>query len=155
MALININGQLQTANQSLCNILGYTETEMKEMTIADITIPEDLKGTLKFMDAVISGKRDGYNFEQLYITKTGKVIWVNATVASVKNDKREFMHVVAQIIDITENKLLNESLKEHNKRLVNFAHIVSHNLRSHIGNMTMLLEISKTNNPDFFDSERF
>lgn len=32
-------------------------------------------------------------------------------------------------------------VEEQNSRLLNFAHIVSHNLRSHSGNIAMLLEI--------------
>ncbi|OBX21942.1 hypothetical protein BAA08_10810 [Bizionia sp. APA-3] len=155
MALIDLTGQVQMTNQSLCDVLGYTEAEMKTMTIIDITFPEDLNDTFKFMEGVISGKQEGYNFEKRYITKKGNVIWANASVAAVKNDKNEFTHVVAQIVDITENKLLNESILEHNNRLINFAHIVSHNLRSHTGNMTMLLEISRTNNPDLLDEEIF
>ncbi|MGY0391873.1 PAS domain S-box protein [Bizionia sp. KMM 8389] len=155
MAIISSNGKIQMANPSLCSMLKYSETELKEMSIYNITFDKDLAFTSEFLESLTSGKIDGKNFDKRYITKNGSIIWANATVAAVKNDKGEFTHVVAQLIDVTENKLLNESLKEHNKRLVDFSHIVSHNLRSHTSNINMLLDIGKDKNPDLIDNEIF
>ena len=62
------------------------------------------------------------------------------------------------ISDITEEKQKENELhrtldivSDQNKRLVNFAHIVSHNLRNHAGNFTMLLSLLE-NDPS--DEER-
>lgn len=56
--------------------------------------------------------------------------------------------VLAVVTDISQRKQkemqLNETLDivgEQNKRLLNFAHIVSHNLRNHAGNISMLLSL--------------
>src|SRR5690606_31789897 len=71
------------------------------------------------------------------------------------NDKGETTYFVCQVSDITDKKLLTESLTEHNNRLQNYAHIVSHNLRSHTGNLSMLLELSQINQKPSFDDEIF
>jgi PAS domain S-box-containing protein len=61
-----------------------------------------------------------------------------------------FVHVA----DITENKLLEHQLHasnslviEQNKRLLNFANVVSHNLKSYAGNLSSIMELLV--NPDF------
>ena len=66
-------------------------------------------------------------------------------VTVVKDLDGNPIHSIAQILDITdriesEKKLqsLVEVTKSQNDSLMNFAHIVSHNLRSHSTNMTML-----------------
>ena len=48
------------------------------------------------------------------------------------------------MLDVTQNQ---------NTRLLDFAHIVSHNLRSHSGNLTMLIDLIKIENPEFFQNE--
>src|SRR5690606_36253598 len=71
----------------------------------------------------------------------------------VRNDLGEAMHFVSQLQDITENKKLIETMKDQNKRLINFAYIVSHNLRSHTGNISMLLDIMELEIPEFTENE--
>ena len=58
------------------------------------------------------------------------------------------MYFISQIIDITSQKKAEEEIqslllvtKDQNERLKNFAHIVSHNLRSHSGNIAMMLDL--------------
>ena len=41
----------------------------------------------------------------------------------------------------TELQTVLEITKDQNERLKNFAHIVSHNLRSHSGNIDMILDL--------------
>ncbi|MFL9482719.1 PAS domain-containing protein [Chitinophagaceae bacterium LWZ2-11] len=60
------------------------------------------------------------------------------------------------VTDITKRKQIEERLQNsfdtishQNKRLLNFAHIVSHNLRSHAGNFEMVLDlVNRTNIPE-------
>ncbi|GAA4458046.1 hypothetical protein GCM10023092_25740 [Rurimicrobium arvi] len=62
--------------------------------------------------------------------------------------------------DITELKLKEQEIqsllnvtRDQNERLRNFAHIVSHNLRSHAGNISMLLDIMTQEHPGVSDWE--
>ena len=47
-----------------------------------------------------------------------------------------------------ELELLTEELSHHNQRLLNFAHITSHNLRSPVGNLSSLLKFYKDSNDE-------
>jgi signal transduction histidine kinase len=77
-----------------------------------------------------------------------KEFWVKATGGPRYNNKEEIVGIHGVFIDVNEEKIkelaLEESFKvidQQNKRLQNFAHIVSHNLRSHTGNLQLTLEL--------------
>ncbi|MCG6167730.1 PAS domain-containing sensor histidine kinase [Leptospira sanjuanensis] len=61
----------------------------------------------------------------------GKCIRVSGTFQNI-NDQKQRELALQRTLDI---------MNDQNERLLNFAHIVSHNLRSHAGNITMLLTI--------------
>ena len=50
---------------------------------------------------------------------------------------------------------MTENLTEHNNRLTNFAHIVSHNLRSHTSNISMLLDLARQDDPKLIENEYY
>jgi len=52
-----------------------------------------------------------------------------------------------------ELKSTIQALKAHNDRLQEFAHIVSHNMRSHTGNLNILCSLSK-NEPDLLEKDK-
>lgn len=86
------------------------------------------------------------------VTYTNKVFWAKAHGKPIYDDSNEIIGVrgVFQNIEEEKNKelKLQQSLniiEGHNKRLYNFAHIVSHNLRSQVSN----LQLSTT----LFDTE--
>tara|TARA_B100001167_G_C16751503_1_gene296408 strand:- start:559 stop:1347 length:789 start_codon:yes stop_codon:yes gene_type:complete len=78
----------------------------------------------------------------------------------IKDSFGKPLHFMSQIIDLTQQYETNKKLKSYlnvttdqNKRLLNFAHIVSHNLRSHSSNLKMLLNLLKIENPELEDNE--
>lgn len=148
MALVGLDGKWLDVNKSVCDIVGYPKKELLKLTFQDITHPDDLTLDLNLLQELIDGKRSSYQLEKRYFTKNGDIVWVNLSVSMVKNDKGEPIHFVSQIQDITEKKRLLDTLEDQNKRLINFAHIVSHNLRSHTGNIGMLLSLFESEYPD-------
>ncbi len=90
-----------------------------------------------------------FDLELKINTATQKEIWVRAIgkIIYAENTK-DIIGVRGVFQDINEHKekelAIAESTKtitRQNKRLVNFAHIVSHNLRSHAANLSLSLEL--------------
>ncbi|SDQ18903.1 PAS domain-containing sensor histidine kinase [Flagellimonas zhangzhouensis] len=145
MALVATDGKFIQVNQSLCKSLGYTEEELLKLTFQDITHPDDLEIDLSMLYEVIDGKRSTYQIEKRYFGKNGQLVHVFLTVTSVRKINGELSHFISQIVDISsrikaENKLkgLLQVTTNQNNSLINFAHIVSHNLRSHAANLSMI-----------------
>lgn len=145
MALVALDGKFISVNQSLCRSLGYAENELLELTFQDITHPDDLQIDLSLLHQVIEGKRRTYQIEKRYFDKNGQIVYVLLTVTAVKNWQGEISHFISQIVDISARIEAEKKLKsilqvttDQNKSLLNFAHIVSHNLRSHAANLSMI-----------------
>jgi PAS domain S-box-containing protein len=154
MIVVDLNGNLQKANPKICEILGYGEKEILEKTVFDFIHPEDMESTRILLEKTIATK-EGFKMEKRCQHSNGSYIWIYEAVAAVKNDAGELMHFVAQIQDISDKKQMTENLTEHNNRLINFAHIVSHNLRSHTSNISMLLDLAQQDDPDLIKNEYY
>lgn len=162
MALVGMDTKWLRVNNSLCNMLGYTEEEFLKLKYQDFTHPEDLVDDEVLLKEALEGNLDDYKIEKRYIHKNGEIIWTNLTVSVVKDDEGKPIHFVTQINDISTIKKANKKVtnlleitKDQNNRLLNFAHIVSHNLRSHSGNLQMLLDLMEIDTPELTQLETF
>ncbi|GER60405.1 hypothetical protein ULMA_25130 [Patiriisocius marinus] len=162
MALVGMDTKWLRVNKSLCNMLGYTEEEFLKLKYQDFTHPEDLVDDEVLLKEALEGNLDDYKIEKRYIHKNGEIIWTNLTVSVVKDDEGKPIHFVTQINDISTIKKANKKVtnlleitKDQNNRLLNFAHIVSHNLRSHSGNLQMLLDLMEIDTPELTQLETF
>lgn len=160
MALLDIDGKWLKINQTLCQIMGYSVEEFEHLTFQEITFPDDLKADLELVQELIEGKRTHYQMEKRYIHKKGNIINAILAVSMVRNQANQPLYFVSQIIDITlvknvekEIKSLLDVTKDQNERLKNFAHIVSHNLRSHSGNISMMMDILFEESPELLENE--
>jgi light-regulated signal transduction histidine kinase (bacteriophytochrome) len=92
--------------------------------------------------------------------KDGSIRFAFEKGTVIKNDKNEVLYLDGFILDITDRKKSENEIKsllkiteEQNSRLKNFAHIVSHNLRSHSSGMSGLLELIEIERPEIFNFE--
>ncbi|SIS40079.1 PAS domain S-box-containing protein [Zobellia uliginosa] len=145
MAIVALDGSFEKVNQSLCDCLGYTMDELTEMSFQEITHPDDFKNDVHLLKQVVNGLKPSYKLEKRYIHKNGHIVYGILTATAVTDMNGKVLHYVSQVTDIspqirTEKKLtrLVNITSEQNERLLNFAHIVSHNLRSHSSNLSML-----------------
>ena len=141
----SITGDFIDLNKEYCNIVGYSEEELKKMNFQQITHPDDLEEDLNNMEQLKKQKIDEFSMEKRYIHKNGNTIWVNLLVSNILKVGNHQGYIIGIIEDITEKKRTDEELKQsfelvsdQNKRLLNFSYIVSHNLRSHTSNIEMI-----------------
>ncbi|GGX06984.1 PAS domain-containing sensor histidine kinase [Aquimarina muelleri] len=89
-----------------------------------------------------------FNTEIKMITANKRIFWVKAIGKPVYNENKEIIGVRGVFQDIDEIKKKELGLQKsidiiasQNSRLFNFAHIVSHNLRSHTSNLSLLVQL--------------
>ncbi len=99
-----------------------------------------------FVELAKQGKYESR--EWTYVRKDGSAFPVQLVVTSIRDDQGNIIGFIGIATDISKLKQKEKELKqtidvvsEQNTRLYNFAHIVSHNLRSHTGNLSLLLEL--------------
>ena len=67
MAQVALDGTWLHANHKVCEILGYSEDELKGLTFQSLTHPEDLPKGLEQMEELFAGKRSSMQIEKRYI----------------------------------------------------------------------------------------
>jgi diguanylate cyclase (GGDEF)-like protein/PAS domain S-box-containing protein len=110
MALVGLDGRFLKVNRALCELTGYTETELQERTFQDITHPADLDADLAHVKRLIQDMGDTYQMEKRYFTKAGATIWILLSVSIVRDERRQPRYFISQIQDITERKRMEQHL---------------------------------------------
>ncbi|EKQ67039.1 PAS domain S-box [Leptolyngbyaceae cyanobacterium JSC-12] len=123
MAIVGLDGRFLRVSHSLCEIVGYSETELLAMTFHEITHPDDLLTDLGYSEQMLSGELRTYQLEKRYIHKQGYIIWILVNVSLVKDNNDQPLYFVSQIQDISDRHELDRIKNE-------FISIVSHELRT-------------------------
>ena len=81
------------------------------MSFVDITHPDDVSTNLALDRQLLRGEIPHFAMEKRYFHKEGHLLDVILQVALVKDDNGEPLHLVGQIIDITQRKAAEEQLR--------------------------------------------
>ncbi|AFY40900.1 PAS domain S-box protein [Nostoc sp. PCC 7107] len=104
IALVALNGKFLQVNPALCDITGYSQEELIQMSFQDITHPDDLAIDWEQAGRVLTKEISGYSLEKRYIRKDGSVVWVNLTSSAVWDIHGQAKYAVGIIEDISERQ---------------------------------------------------
>ena len=112
ISMVGLDNRFIRANRALCRIVGYSESELRRMTFADITHPEEVSRDLEKARLLGAGRIPSYRVEKRYIRKDGRMIWVSlhATVIHGKDGKPMYFLVMTE--DITGHREMEDALRE-------------------------------------------
>ncbi|TGV02318.1 PAS domain-containing sensor histidine kinase [Flavivirga rizhaonensis] len=135
-------------DQQTRRILEYPEDYIPSINKSVSYYPEEYFDLVKKLFLKCSIEGESFNSEIKMLTKNNREFWVKVKGKPVFNDKKKIIGVRGIFQDIDETKAKELSLQRtsniiasQNKRLFNFAHIVSHNLRSHTSNLSLVVEL--------------
>jgi PAS domain S-box-containing protein len=116
-ALVDWEGHPVKCNPALQRMLGYDESELRNMVFSAFTHPDDIELDLKLYGELVAGKHDKYEIEKRFITKDGRCLWGQLTVSQVKNkDGTPAKYMVGMVVDVTERKRAEAELRESEAR---------------------------------------
>ncbi len=113
----SLDGRFEQVNQAMCQLTGYSASELRSVTIADITSLADRAADVAAVAGLTAGERQSYTLEKRYISATGVVVWVTESVALVFDADGTPLHFIRQIQDITHRKEQDHALAEERRRL--------------------------------------
>ncbi len=106
------NGRLVDANDSICQILGYSREELLVKSVSDIEVTETKEEIAEHVEKVIKG---GYGrFETKHRCKDGRIVDVEVSANYLDVANGQFFVFVR---DITERKKAEEELREYRQHL--------------------------------------
>ncbi len=98
-------------NECLCKMLEYSEQELRGMTWAQLTHPDDLAADVEQFNKLLNNEINGYSLEKRFVSRTGKVIPTYLVVRCVRKASGEVDYVTAMVEDITARKAAEEEIK--------------------------------------------
>lgn len=123
IGLTDEDGRTLEANPALQEILGYSEEELRGMSFAEVTHPDDLEPDRSLYRELMAGQRDHYQLEKRYLRKDGQLIWGRVIVSLVRDAADKPWFAVGMVEDITRQKQAEEELRRRDAVLaaINFA----------------------------------
>jgi len=107
------DGRFLRANQSFCDLLGYTrEKILASQTIRSITHPDDFDADVRGIERVLAGEAPTHSMEKRYVRKDGSIVWVEITVSLVRNAAGGPEYLTGFVTDITVRKRAEEALRK-------------------------------------------
>lgn len=124
IAQTDLTGKFILVNNRYVEIVGRSKEELYQMSLYDITHPEDLPGNIPLLERTA---KEGIPFkkEKRYIKPDGSIVWVNIDVSAVKDTEGKTKYILGVCQDVTESKQTEEALKESDQRFRTMADNIS------------------------------
>jgi PAS domain S-box-containing protein len=144
IALAGLDHRFIRVNRAFCEMLGYTEEELSQLTFDDITCPEDRAEDARLTEQTFEGESPGLKLEERYVSKNGETLWVDLTRTVIRKEDGTPLYALGMIENISERKIRDEQIRKLNQELAQriseltavnreletFTYSVSHDLRA-------------------------
>ncbi|WP_418264810.1 PAS domain S-box protein [Flavobacterium faecale] len=171
----DLKGTITLFNKGAEQMLGYNAEELiNKSTPFIFNLKEEIKEVAQELEKELNEKFEGTQIfaakakkgipdtrEWTLRRKDGSLLSTLLSITAVKHNGNitGFLGVAADITETKKSEKETQELLEiaqsQNDRLKNFAYIVSHNLRSHSGGISSLIELTESEAPDFSQTEIF
>jgi PAS domain S-box-containing protein len=111
IALVTLAGQFSLINRRFCELLGYPESELRQLTNLDVTHPDDQVTSIVEIRRLLTGETASFSVDKRYIRKDGQIQWGNLTCSPIYNPQGELQYLLGVLLDISERKQAEENLR--------------------------------------------
>lgn len=159
-------GKLTYVSPSYIQLLGYPKETYGEFTVEDIFDnfhPDDLEVVRPYIFDCISKQLKELKYELRFRGADGQYHWREDSANVIYDEEGKYSKYIVITRDISSRKesekeknRLFEITEKQNEKLINFTHIVSHDIRSHTSNLSMILDLfedtdSEDERKEYFD----
>ena len=144
-------GKLTYVSPSYCMLLGYDKSEYLQFSMQDIfdkIHPEDVDRVRALIYGALDQQVKEIKYEQRFKGADGIYHWREDSANIIYDENGKYTKYIVVTRDISERKetekeknRLYKITENQNEKLINFTHIVSHDIRSHTSNLSMILDL--------------
>jgi PAS domain S-box-containing protein len=160
------DGKMTFVSPSYSKDVGFSEEEIMNYKPEDIfnsMHQDDVNDVKKIIYESLEQKLTNFKYQFRIKTKSGRYIWREDATSIIYDDSdKKYSKYIVISRDISHIKKAQEKIdklyslsKIQNLKLLDFTHIISHNIRSNTSNMTMLLDLIEDTKSDKEKSEYF
>ncbi len=151
-----LDGRFRTANPAFCEMLGYSELELQQLTVAELSLPEEFVNEQAEVLNMEVNHTPGVSLEKRYRTKSGRLVWASLRLSVVYEADGSPQFVIGAVADITERKQAEaekEKLEAQNRQLQKseslgrMARAIAHHFNNQLQAVMMNLEMAMDDLP--------
>jgi PAS domain S-box-containing protein len=111
IAMVGPDRRLFAANPACERMLGYDESELRQMIAADFSFEEEQELTRSIHTSLLDGRVHSVRLEKRYRRSNGDIVWGDASLFRVPATENSPAFVTAMVVDITERKRAEDCLR--------------------------------------------
>lgn len=115
IAVVTRDGRWVNINPSWCQLFGYSIDELMELSLRDITHPEDWNLEQDELQQLFGGKSPTCILERRYLHKSGSIFWASVHLSAWKDNSTDGPLYAIHIVDISEAKVAEQELQNTQK----------------------------------------
>ncbi len=120
-ALVAPDGRWLGVNPALCEIVGYTESELLRGDVQSITHPEDRDVDSLQVAQMLARKIESYQANKRYVRKDGRVVWTQISGSLVWLQTGRPHYFIYQVQDVTDRIRAEAALRVSEERFRSIA----------------------------------
>jgi PAS domain S-box-containing protein len=117
MAVLAPDSRVWHANPAFCEMLGYTQQELRDMPPHALSHPNDWQQEVVQRGRLLAGAATSYQCEHRYLHRDGHVVWGQLTCALSRDAAGRPQHFVAQVQDISRMKAAEAQARDARERV--------------------------------------
>ena len=132
VVMLDMNGDIISANSKFCNLVGFTESELKYKNHRQLVSKEYSKSKeyVEFWETLRLGQSVTGEFER--IRKGGKSCWIFGNYTPIQNRDGKYDKILKMAVDVTLQHESEEIVNQKNSYLEHAAKILRHDMHSGI-----------------------
>ena len=146
---LDTEGRITLVNERYCAMVGRSEAELLGLSVLEVTAPESRAATLDVVARLQAGA-NGVAVDKYYLRRDGSRMSATSSVNALRGPRGEFEGLVAMVLDTTESKRAEETLRrladdlaEADRHKTEFLATLAHELRNPLAPIRNGLEIMK------------
>lgn len=112
IALTDTEGKVMKANPALQKMLGYGPTEIRGLSLIDITAEAERATTRRNVHNLVVGRLESYQAQKRYERKGGGFLWANVSASRIPVVGDEGPRVAVIVEDVTAQKAAEDALSK-------------------------------------------
>jgi diguanylate cyclase (GGDEF)-like protein/PAS domain S-box-containing protein len=110
VGLLEPDGRWLRANQALCALLGYSQCELRQITLDELTAPEDVGVERGHLNDALAGRTRGLQVEKRLRRANGEYVWALLSVAAL-SDGEHGPRLVVHVDDVGDRRSAEDTLR--------------------------------------------
>ena len=115
MAIVSPEGRFLAGNEAFSKFIGYTEQELLGKTVQSVTHPEDWPMFSQRLEQALATGASFQGVQKRCLHKNGQIRWGECS-ASLIRDHGKPQYFVAEVLDVTDRKRAEQTLRESEAR---------------------------------------